>query len=141
MFKDNKKIMAENTSGTSNRIVAETKFKGEISSKSDFRIDGEIEGDVQTAGKLVIGKNGFVKGNITCENADVEGKIEGVLKVNNVLSLKSTAVIEGEVHVKKLSIEPGAVFNVSCTMNDSKPIASKNHDEKANTDKAAKQVG
>lgn len=125
MFKENKKVMAENTSsGSSNRIVAETKFKGDIISKTDFRIDGEIEGNFQTSGKLVVGKTGLIKGVVICENADVEGKIEGTLRVSGVLSLKSTSVIEGEVFTEKLSIEPGAIFNVSCTMKDSKPHIS-----------------
>jgi len=118
--KDNKKVMAENTSGSSNRIVAETKFKGEISSKSDFRIDGEVEGNFQTLGKLVVGRTGVIKGTVICENADIEGKITGTLRVSNILSLKSTAVVEGEVYVDKLSIEPGAVFNVSCSMKGAK---------------------
>ena len=125
MFKENKKVMAENTSsGTSNRIVAETKFKGDITSKTDFRIDGEVEGNFQTSGKLVVGRTGIIKGVISCENADIEGKIEGTLRVSNILSLKSTAVIEGEVFTDKLSIEPGAVFNVSCTMKGAKPAFS-----------------
>ncbi len=122
MFKENKKVMAENTSsGSSNRIVAETKFKGDIISKTDFRIDGEIEGNFQTSGKLVVGRTGFIKGVIVCENADIEGKIEGTLRVSSMLSLKATAIVEGEVFADKLSIEPGAVFNVSCTMKGARP--------------------
>ena len=115
--RDNKKIImaAENPTGSSNRIVTETKFKGEINSKSDFRIDGEVEGTFQTSGKLVVGRTGVIKGTVICENADIEGKITGTLKVSSILSLKSTAVVEGEVYVDKLSIEPGAVFNVSCS--------------------------
>ncbi|AVM51304.1 polymer-forming cytoskeletal protein [Capnocytophaga sp. oral taxon 878] len=119
--RDNKKTMAvDNTSGSSNRIVAETKFKGDIISKSDFRIDGEVEGTFQTTGKLVVGRTGVVSGTITCENADIEGKVTGTIKINSILSLKSTAVIEGEVYVDKLSIEPGAVFNVTCSMKGNK---------------------
>ena len=115
--RDNKKIImaAENPTGSSNRIVTE-----EINSKSDFRIDGEVEGTFQTSGKLVVGRTGVIKGTVICENADIEGKITGTLKVSSILSLKSTAVVEGEVYVDKLSIEPGAVFNVSCSMKGGK---------------------
>lgn len=136
MFKENKKVMAENTAASSNRIVTDTKFKGEIVSKTDFRIDGEVEGNFQTSGKLVVGKTGIIKGTVICENADVEGRIEGTLRVNSVLTLKSTAAIEGDVTVDKLSIEPGAVFNVSCTMKGSNRPTSLN--EKPTTDKAIK---
>ena len=126
--RDNKKTImaADNTLGSSNRIVAETKFKGEIHSKSDFRIDGEVEGTFETTGKLVVGRTGVIKGTVICENADIEGKITGTLKVSSVLSLKATEVVEGEVHVDKLAIEPGAVFNVSCTMKGAKPFLNDN---------------
>ncbi|MGP1478239.1 MAG: bactofilin family protein [Capnocytophaga sp.] len=133
--RDNKKTMAENTSGSSNRIVAETKFKGEINSKSDFRIDGEVEGDFRTTGKLVVGRTGLINGTVICENADIEGKITGTLKVNSLLSLKSTAVVEGDVTVDKISIEPGAVFNVTCKMKGAKDLVN---DKPQQTDKSTK---
>ena len=104
--RDNKTMAAENTSGSSNRIVAETTFKG--------------EGTFQTSGKLVVGRTGVINGTVICENADIEGKVTGTIKISSVLSLKSTAVVEGEVYVDKLSIEPGAVFNVTCTMKGGK---------------------
>ena len=115
--KENKKNMAvDNSVAGSNRIVAGTKIKGEVNSGADFRIDGEIEGPIQTSGRLVVGKTGVIKGNIICTNADVEGTINGTLVVKSTLSLKTTAVIEGEVQTDKLAIEPGAVFNVTCKM-------------------------
>ncbi len=115
--KENKKNMAvDNSVAGSNRIVAGTKIKGEVNSDADFRIDGEIEGTIQTSGRLVVGKTGVIKGNIICTNADVEGTINGTLVVKSTLSLKTTAAIEGEVQTDKLAIEPGAVFNVTCKM-------------------------
>ena len=115
--KENKKTMAvDNSVAGSNRIVAGTKIKGEVNSGSDFRIDGEIEGTIQTSGRLVVGRTGLIKGNVICTNADVEGTINGTLVVKSTLSLKATAVIEGEVQADKLAIEPGAVFNVTCKM-------------------------
>ena len=115
--KENKKTMAvDNSVAGSNRIVAGTKIKGEVNSGSDFRIDGEIEGTIQTSGRLVVGRTGLIKGNVVCTNADVEGTITGTLVVKNTLSLKATAVIEGEVQADKLAIEPGAVLNVTWKM-------------------------
>ena len=111
-----KKSMEEYSVAGSNRIVGETKIKGEVHSQSDFRIDGEIEGTIQTVGRLVVGKTGIVSGKVICTNADVEGTIRGTLFVKNTLSLKSTAIIEGEVQAEKLAIEPGAIFNVKCSM-------------------------
>ena len=123
--KENKKTMAvDNSVAGSNRIVAGTKIKGEVNSGSDFRIDGEIEGTIQTSGRLVVGRTGLIKGNVVCTNADVEGTITGTLVVKNTLSLKATAVIEGEVQADKLAIEPGAVFNVTCKMGAKGPPVS-----------------
>lgn len=102
-----------------NVIGANTIIKGSIKSEGDFRVDGEIEGDITTSGRVVIGKSGKVKGSIVCDNADFQGSFEGQLKVEETLSLSSSAIVQGEAVIGKLSIEPGAQFNVTCKMKDS----------------------
>ena len=102
--------------GQPNRIERNTKIKGDIVSEADFRIDGKLDGNVKTSGKVVIGKGGYIKGKVECVNADIEGSFNGELIVNDLLALKASAVIEGTVSVAKLSVEPGATFNASCTM-------------------------
>lgn len=99
-----------------NRINEGTHIKGDIISNGFFRIDGIIEGTITTPSKVVIGKNGVVTGNLSCENADIEGSFNGNLKVSQLLTLRSSAKIEGDVVVGKLSVEPGAVFNATCSM-------------------------
>ncbi|MDC6366462.1 MULTISPECIES: polymer-forming cytoskeletal protein [Flavobacteriaceae] len=117
MFSDNKKPrpMTE-FGGQPNRIEKNTKIKGDITSEADFRIDGKLEGNVVTSGKVVIGKDGYINGKVECVNADIEGKFNGELNVKDLLSLKASAVIEGTVSVAKLAVEPGATFNAACTM-------------------------
>ena len=102
--------------GQPNRIEKNTKIKGDIISEADFRIDGKLDGNVKTSGKVVIGKGGYIHGKVECVNADIEGNFNGELLVSDLLSLKASAVIEGTVSVTKLSVEPGATFNASCTM-------------------------
>jgi cytoskeletal protein CcmA (bactofilin family) len=118
MFSENKKKAKSTTSSTiqQNRIVQGTKIIGTIISDGGFRIDGEIEGDVKTQGKVVIGSTGKIKGTLSCENADIEGVFDGKLVVKETLSLRSTATIEGEVFIGKLAVEPGATFNATCAM-------------------------
>ncbi|MFK7812724.1 MAG: polymer-forming cytoskeletal protein [Maribacter sp.] len=117
MFSDNKKPRTMNEiGGQPNRIEKNTKIKGDIVSEADFRIDGKLDGNVKTSGKVVIGKDGYIHGKVECVNADIEGSFNGELLVSNLLSLKSSAVIEGTVAVTKLAVEPGATFNASCTM-------------------------
>lgn len=117
MFSDKQKPRSMNEiGGQPNRIEKNTKIKGDIISEADFRIDGKLDGNVKTSGKVVIGKDGYIHGKVECVNADIEGSFNGELLVSDLLSLKSSAVIEGTVSVTKLAVEPGATFNASCTM-------------------------
>ncbi|MBZ9777806.1 polymer-forming cytoskeletal protein [Psychroflexus sp. CAK8W] len=99
-----------------NKIAQGTVFKGGIDSQGSFRIEGKVIGNIKTPGKIVVGKTGYIEGQIECENADFEGEFKGELKVSKLLTLRATAKIEGEVFADKLSIEPGAVFNATCSM-------------------------
>ena len=98
------------------RISAGTVIKGEIQSPYDIRIDGTFEGRVQTKGRVVIGESAFVKGDVICENADLWGKVEGNLYVKDTLSLMEGCSMEGNLHVKRLSVELGSTFNGNCRM-------------------------
>ncbi len=75
-------------------------------------------------GRLVIGATGFVEGEIICGNCDVSGKIIGKITVAELLSLKASANIQGDMITKKLSIEPGAMFTGTCKMNGKQGIQS-----------------
>jgi cytoskeletal protein CcmA (bactofilin family) len=102
--------------GKTNRIVEGTTIHGDVVSLADFRLDGELIGNFTSNGKLVIGPVGSVKGNIICNMADIEGKFEGKIQVEDTLNIKESASIIGEVVIGKLSVEPGATFNASCVM-------------------------
>jgi cytoskeletal protein CcmA (bactofilin family) len=117
MFSDNKKGRADiQTTSQQNRIAQGTKIVGDFTSEGGFRIDGEIEGTLKTPGKVVVGKSGVITGTLEGANADFEGKFSGKLLLSGTLTLKSSAIIEGEVIVGKLAVEPGATFNASCSM-------------------------
>lgn len=117
MFSESKKTKST-TSNTNqqNRIAQGTKIVGDLVSEGGFRIEGEIEGNVNTIGKVVIGASGRIKGTLICSNADIEGKFSGTLQVSGLLSLKSTAHVQGDVEVGKLAVEPNATFNATCIM-------------------------
>ncbi|MGB0789425.1 MAG: bactofilin family protein [Marinirhabdus sp.] len=116
--KDTKKYTE--VSSKQNRINQGTAITGDITSSGFFRIDGTVEGTISSPSKIVLGKLGKIEGKLICENADIEGCFEGELHVSGILSLKSTARILGEVTVGKLMVEPGATFNGTCKMQDSK---------------------
>lgn len=102
--------------GKTNRIVEGTLLKGDIVSQADFRLDGELIGNFQSKGKIVIGPQASVTGDIMCKNADIEGKYNGKITVLELLNVKHKASIHGEVVCGKLAVEPGADFSASCLM-------------------------
>jgi len=118
MFAEKKKNSSE-FSKLPNHIGVTSKMKGDITSQEDFRIDGKFEGNLTTTAKIVLGEKGVLDGNIKCGNAEILGKVSGDFVVENLLSIKSTAVIDGNVVTGKLAIEPGAVFNATCQMKGS----------------------
>lgn len=118
--------------GKTNRIVEGTVITGDIISKADFRLDGELVGNFTSGGKIVIGPNGSVKGDITCKSADIEGKFNGKLEIEELLSIKSHARITGEVITGKLAVEPGAEFTATCAMkHKERAIKTVNDEQKA----------
>lgn len=125
-----------------NVIAKSTIIVGEIKSEGDYRIDGTLEGNLTIKGKVIIGADGVVKGNIKASSADIEGTTSGNLQVEKTLTVKAIANISGDVVVGKLSIEPGAKFNASCVMkvitNDDKKGDEKQNQPKKSTKKAFK---
>ena len=102
-----------------NMLGAGTTIKGDIQSNGDFRIDGTLLGSINSKGKIVIGETGNVEGEVTCRNADVSGKVKAQITVSELLTLKATARLAGEITTSKLSIEPGAKFSGTCNMSES----------------------
>lgn len=99
-----------------NRIVEGTEIIGDIRTDGNIRIDGKVKGTIHTKGRLVIGATGIIEGEIVCENADIEGLFNGKIMVNQLLSLKATARLTGDIQTSKLAIEPGANFTGACSM-------------------------
>ena len=107
-----------------NALTNGSKIVGKIFADSDFRIDGEVEGTITCNGKVVIGPKGFLKGSISCVNAEIIGSVEGDITVSETLSLRGTAIIKGDVKTKVLMVEPNAVFNGTCSMKDTVCIST-----------------
>jgi len=101
-----------------NLIGAGTEITGDVNSNGDIRIDGTLTGNLKTAGKVVVGETGKVNGEIDCKNSEVLGEIHGKIKVGELLSLKATSKIFGDILTKKLAIEPGSKFTGNCIMGE-----------------------
>ena len=107
---------AEVISNGINRICAGTTFVGNIMATGDIRIDGVLEGNVNTKGKLVVGETGRIKGDTLCKNADILGVVEGKMNISDFLVLRSTARVIGDVCMARILIEVGAMLVGYCKM-------------------------
>ncbi|MDD2634775.1 MAG: polymer-forming cytoskeletal protein [Bacteroidales bacterium] len=93
-----------------------TTVTGDVISTGDIRIDGKLQGNLNSKSKLVLGGSGKLIGEVSCKNAEISGQIEGKITVEELLVLKSSAKIYGDIIASKLSIEPNAVFTGTCNM-------------------------
>lgn len=120
MFKGKQEVvMVKNTdssAATLDRISEGTVFQGDIVSSKGIKIDGIIKGSVTCEGKIIVGKTGVVEGDIRCHHAEIEGVLKSAIFVKELLELKSSANLMGEITTGRLSVEPGASFTGSCKM-------------------------
>ena len=133
MFSGNKKEVSKTKTPSSkpsqssnglNSLVQGTEIEGTIKSNSDIRIDGAIKGKLTCSAKVIIGQTGKVSGEVYCKNAVIEGSFDGLLNVDELLNVRETAKVDGDVRTNKLIIQSGAVFNVSCVMGETSRIKS-----------------
>ena len=108
----------ETDNNTINLISTGTDITGDIKSTGDIRIDGSLKGNLNTKGKVVIGPTGKISGEVICKNSEVSGIVEGKIIVGQLLNLKASSKILGDITTLKLSIEPGAVFTGNCKMGE-----------------------
>lgn len=107
---------SDTESSSINLIGNGTSIIGDINSNGDVRIDGSLKGNITISGKLVVGQSGNIEGNVICQNADIQGEIHGKVNVTELLALKSSAKVLGDIVTGKISIEPNATFTGTCSM-------------------------
>lgn len=108
----------ETENSTINLISIGTDIIGDIKSTGDIRIDGTLKGNLNTKGKVVIGPTGKVNGEVICKNSEVAGIVEGKITVGQLLNLKATSKILGDIVTSKLAVEQGAIFSGTCKMSE-----------------------
>lgn len=111
--KNNEETQAETIVGPS------VKVEGELNSQGNVRIDGQVQGNIQTSQNLAIGEQAIINANIKALNAVVAGKVKGNLTVEEALEITETGQVEGDIAAKIISIAPGAVFRGQSQMNTS----------------------
>ena len=109
--------------GAINVLGEGTVITGDLTSNGDLRIDGEVHGNVNTESKCVLGVTGRKVGTIAAKSCDISGTVEGDVKVSDLLLVKSTGKIEGDINTSKIVVENGGEFNGSCTMGNAVSIS------------------
>lgn len=101
--------------------------KGEIVIEDDLRIDGNVDGDIHSGGKVVVGPEGCVKGKIVGKSVEVIGKIFGDVIVTDIVTLRASCFYEGQITARNIEIEAGASFFGNCKMEKEQesPVNSK----------------
>mgnify|MGYP001227004634 CR=1 FL=1 len=129
---DDSKSTPTSPSNALNALVKGTVIEGSLRCDSDLRVEGTIKGKLNCQAKVIIGPTGAVEGEIHCQNAVIEGRFKGILHVTELLNVRETAEIDGEITTNKLLVQSGAKFNVSCKMEtgNSSNGAVKNPDAK-----------
>jgi cytoskeletal protein CcmA (bactofilin family) len=113
-LKKQKVISSENL--VRNHIAQGTSIVGDLNSNGDFRIEGKLKGTITANGRIVIGETGEIEGDMSCQHADISGKVIGNIKVEELTMLKQHSQFEGTIITKQLTVEPGAIFTGECQM-------------------------
>ncbi len=91
-------------------------FKGTITYQGTVRIDGSVEGEIQTDGILLVGEEAVLKAKVTAGTIVCKGKITGDIVAKEKIKLRAPAVITGGVKTPMLSMEEGVTFNGTLEM-------------------------
>ena len=92
-------------------IAQGTTVTGVVIVEGDIRLDGTVEGNIFCKGKVVIGPQGKVKGDIICEAAVLYGILQGDIHVMEELVLKPECIMNDDIYTCKLGTVPQTCFN------------------------------
>lgn len=102
-------------------IGSSSLFEGKLKSIGIIRVDGSFSGELSVEGSVIVGDGGLIKGNVKADKITIAGKVEGNIYCSGTLELTPNGKLYGDIEVKSISIEDGAVFQGKCTMIDSSP--------------------
>lgn len=110
-----KNTAKENISSSSiNSLATATRITGDLTADQDIRIDGILKGNLKCGGKVILGPKGKIIGEIDCENAVIEGEVEGLIVVKDTLQIKETGNVLADIKCKRIVVHHGAKINGRC---------------------------
>ena len=110
------------TSATATFIAADSVFVGNIRTRGQFVVFGEVHGDGELDSGLHIAASGIWRGNIRVRQAIIAGTLFGGLVVSENLEIGHTAVIRGSVSAGSIAIARGAIVEGSIEITSGAPV-------------------
>ena len=110
------KLTEEELSNSSNIIGKGTTVEGNIDTFGNIRVEGRIKGNIKSKSKIAMGQSSYIEGDISAQNAEIAGEVAGKIEVSELLIIKPSGVVRGDIVTGKLIVESGAAFNGSCVM-------------------------
>jgi cytoskeletal protein CcmA (bactofilin family) len=90
--------------------------RGDLKAEGAFRVDGTVEGSVETKSSIVIGESGTVRGDVKGRDVVVAGQVHGNIVASGHLDIVASGRIEGDVDALSVRIETGGVFRGTSRM-------------------------
>lgn len=121
-------------SGGAATIGKAVNVKGQIISREDLLIDGEVEGTVEANDhRVTVGPNGRVQAGIKAREIVVHGTIQGNVEAADKIDIKKDAKLIGDIKTTRIVIEDGAYFkgSIDITKPDAKPLPKATPDKPA----------
>ena len=103
-------------------ISAGTTVNGPLRSADGIRVDGRVDGPVQSEATVIVGPDGVVQGDIIAVNAHIAGSVHGQVRVEYRLEIAATGQLYGDIEVARLAIQDGAIFRGQVLMRE--PVVS-----------------
>lgn len=100
------------------------KIEGKVSSTGNIRVDGTLQGDLNSRGNVTVGEQGDIKGEIVANVVTIGGKVVGTINAKEKLILESKCALKGDIVTKVLVIEAGAKFDGKSSMGDSREVTT-----------------
>ena len=105
----------KSTSDTYDVIIGKSsKIDGNIASDGSIRIEGTINGDIDSKGNIIIGPNATVNGSIKCNHIEISGSVLGNVICNSHLKVFAQGSLKGNIEVSSFDIEEGGTFDGNC---------------------------
>ena len=105
-------------------IGEDATLEGKLSVQHAVRIDGKLNGELNSTDTITVGTGGRVEGSLNGENIVVGGEVEGTLKTNGLITLEAGSRFAGDLEAARLVIIEGATFNGRSTMGSAKPSSN-----------------